>query len=427
MKRASFGKAAAARGRAAQLATTTEAARVRRGSAADADPAVLANLASDPSVTVRAALALNRAAPPAVNASLAKDPDGRVRALLAKKLAELVPCLTAPEQAMLLQHTWNLLAHLVQDTLVRVRATIAEAVKDMPQAPRELVLRLARDTEIAVSEPVIRFSPLLTSADLLALLAGVPASAVSVARRARIDATVADAIIASANSAAIRTLIENQSAQIREATLDALVGRAACHTDWHAPLVHRPELSPRSACGLSEIVATHLLEVLAARADLPSALGAELRLRLADRLAAERANAEPPGDLTRDRAMAEARTLAAGGGLSEEALILGAAQGEARFAAALLALASGQPASAVDRAASLRSAKGIVSLLWRAGYTMRAAPALQMLLARLPPEAILHARRGGGFPLTVEEMLWQIGFLNQKGKAPRNARRRASQ
>ena len=81
----------------------------------------------------------------------------------------------------------------------------------------------------------------------------------------------------------------------------------------------------------------------------------------------------------------------------------------------------------MDRAASLRSAKGIVSLLWRAGYTMRAAPALQMLLARLPPEAILHARRGGGFPLTVEEMLWQIGFLNQKGKAPRNARRRASQ
>jgi len=75
----------------------------------------------------------------------------------------------------------------------------------------------------------------------------------------------------------------------------------------------------------------------------------------------------------------------------------------------------------VDRAASLRSAKGLVSLLWKAGYTMRAAPVLQMLLARLSPEAVLEARPGGGFPLTVEEMLWQIGFLSQKGKCPGDA------
>ncbi len=420
MKRASAGKTA----RAAQPAPptpTAEAARVRQGSGVATDPAVLGNLAADPSATVRAALALNPGAPPQANARLAQDPDERVRALLAHKLATLVPCLAAPGQAVLLQSTWDLLATLVEDTAVRVRATIAEVLKDMPQAPAELILRLARDTEITVSEPIIRFSPLLTSADLLALLAEVPASAAAVARRARIDATVSDAIVANADSAAIRTLIENQSAQIREATLDALIARAAGHTDWHAPLVRRPELPPRSACALAEIVATHLLEVLAARADLPSALAGELRVRLAARLAAERAATEPPGDLTMDAAMANARALAAAGGLSEQALILAATQGEARFASALLAVASGQPASVVDRAASLRSAKGLVSLLWKAGYTMRAAPVLQMLLARLSPEAVLEARPGGGFPLTVEEMLWQIGFLSQKGKCPGDA------
>jgi hypothetical protein len=119
--------------------------------------------------------------------------------------------------------------------------------------------------------------------------------------------------------------------------------------------------------------------------------------------------------------MGNAQALAAAGGLSEQALIFAATQGEARFASALLAVASGQPASAVDRAASLRSGKGLVSLLWKAGYTMRAAPVLQMLLARLPPEAVLEARPGGGFPLTVEEMLWQIGFLNQKDKSPKQS------
>jgi len=147
MKRASAGKTA----RAAQPAPptpTAEAARVRQGSGVATDPAVLGNLAADPSATVRAALALNPGAPPQANARLAQDPDERVRALLAHKLATLVPCLAAPGQAVLLQSTWDLLATLVEDTAVRVRATIAEVLKDMPQAPAEslkMYLRLSTE------------------------------------------------------------------------------------------------------------------------------------------------------------------------------------------------------------------------------------------------------------------------------------------
>ena len=40
----------------------------------------------------------------------------------------------------------------------------------MPDAPRDLILRLARDAAMEVAEPVIRFSPLLTEDDLLALI-----------------------------------------------------------------------------------------------------------------------------------------------------------------------------------------------------------------------------------------------------------------
>ena len=70
-----------------------------------------------------------------------------------------------------------MLAELVEDEAVRVRAAIADVVKDMPQAPRELILRLAHDSAVPVSEPVIRLSPLLTTEDLLALLARRPARA----------------------------------------------------------------------------------------------------------------------------------------------------------------------------------------------------------------------------------------------------------
>ena len=128
---------------------------------------------------------LNPAAPPAVLGVLVHDADERVRALLARKLAALAPCLTETEQLRLSQQVIEALRCLVGDTAVRVRAAIAAVLKDMPNAPRELVLRLARDTQIEVSEPVIRLSPLLVEADLLSLLAAssAPLVALAVARR----------------------------------------------------------------------------------------------------------------------------------------------------------------------------------------------------------------------------------------------------
>ena len=69
----------------------------------------------------------------------------------------------------------------------------------------------------------------------------------------------------------------------------------------------------------------------------------------------------------------------------------------------------------MDRASSLRSAKGLVSLVWKAGFTMRVAVALQILLARLAPDTVLTAGPGGSFPLAVEEMRWQLEFLSRMG------------
>jgi diguanylate cyclase (GGDEF)-like protein len=395
-----------------------EAARVRLGASATTEPGVLHRLAADPSVTVRAALALNPAAPPLANEALAVDPDERVRILLARKLAVLAPSLSAADQAKLRHAAWETLAGLVADEAVRVRATIADAVKELPTAPRELILRLANDAAMSVSEPVIRLSPLLTSDDLLALLANAPSAgtALAVARRSRLDEAVSDAIAASAGDAAIRALLANPSAQIREATLDALVARSVEHIDWHEPLVRRPSLPARGARLLSEIVATHLLEVLAARADLAPALAEDLRRRLAERLRSDAEEQPNQAEPTTEQAVARARALAGRGKLAEEAVLDAARRGEARYAAALLAAAAGISVSVVDRAAALRSAKGLVSLVWKAGFTMRSAVALQSLLGGLAPDAILSDGQGGGFPLGVEEMRWQLEFLSRTGR-----------
>ncbi|MBU6499888.1 MAG: DUF2336 domain-containing protein, partial [Rhodospirillales bacterium] len=309
-----------------------------------------------------------------------------------------------------------MLVAMVEDEAERVRVAIADVVKDMPDAPHALILRLARDSAVLVCEPVIRLSPLLTAEDLMGLIASPasPVTATAVARRPGLSEALSDAIAATADTAAIGALLANASAAIREATLDALIARAGDTTEWHAALVRRPQLSVRAARALSEMVAAQLLDELASRADLAAGVAEELRRRLHDRLGRDKVSAQIEPNI--EEAMAAARALFAEDRLDEAAMLTAVGRGEARLATALLAVAAGVPASVVDRAATLRSAKGLVSLVWKAGLSMRAAPALQILLARLAPEAVLRATSGGGYPLAVEEMRWQIDFLTRMGR-----------
>jgi uncharacterized protein (DUF2336 family) len=395
-----------------------EERRVRLGANPNSPPAILEQLAVDTAVMVRAALALNPAAPPAANRVLARDTDERVRALLARKLAALAPGLTAGEHSRLQHETYETLIALVEDEAIRVRAAITDVLKQMPDAPRSLILRLARDIAVEVNEPVIRFSPMLTTADLLALVSKPPAptTLVAVARRPDLNAHVADAIADGEHHEAIRALLANPSAQIREATLDALIARAADHAEWHEPLVQRPSLPPRGAKLLSQIVATHLLEVLASRADLEPKLLEELGQRLAQRLQ-ERAPAPVTrADLTTEQALAEAHRLLQRGKLSESVMFDAIQRNELRLLSALLATAAGVPITVVDRAVSLRSAKGLVSLAWKAGFSIEIARSLQTVLAHLLPSAVLSAGADGGYPLSPDEMRWQVDFLRRVGR-----------
>ncbi len=383
---------------------TDEKSRVRLAAAADTEAAMLLRLAADPLVTVRAAVALNPAAPTEVNQKIANDSDPVVRSLLAHRLASLLP----PEAMA----TLNI---LVRDEAMRVRRAIADAVKDMAHAPRALILRLAQDSVAQVCDPVIRLSPLLTEDDLVALVhtPPAPATSIAVAKRKRIGEAVTDAIAGSDDVAAITAMLENPSAAIREATLNTLIARAAPHTAWHAPLVRRPTLSAAAAEALSEFVAEQLVEELANRADLDGATAAELRLRLRRRLDTPHP-APPTADMDSEAAMGLANILFANGTLTESLALKAAQRGDAIALTAMLAVAANVRVSVVDRAGSLRSAKGIVSLVWKAGFTMTAAIAAQGLLAGIKPAEILVAAPHGGFPLAEDEMRWQIEFLGRR-------------
>ncbi len=236
------------------------------------------------------------------------------------------------------------------------------------------------------------------------------------ARRPDLTEPLSAAIAAGEDTAAIRELLANDSAQIRESTLDALIARAADNVEWHEPLVRRPVLPPRSARTLAEVVTTHLLECMVSRADLdPETVGA-LRDRLAARLSAGSARATISDDLSTTEALREADRRARESRLDEPALLDALRAGRPRLATAMLAVAAVVPISVVDRSASLRSAKALVSLVWSAGFSMTAAVALQAALGSLPPSATLAAGPDGGYPLTIEEMRWQLDFLRRIGR-----------
>ena len=388
-----------------------EGARVRQAARTTTSPAILDILARDAASTVRAAVALNPTFAATADTHLVQAPDERVRALLATQMARLLPSLSTHDQAAAQAHVHAMLRCLAKDTAVRVREAIAVALTKLTEAPHDVILGLAHDPSIAVSDPILRFSPLLTDADLVGLLATPPhnRTALAVASRFCLSAEITDIIAQHADSAAVTVLLSNRSATIQEATLDALISRAAEHPEWHGPLVHRPALPGRSIRALSLIVARHMLEILINRADIPIDLAIELRGHVAQSLV-------QPKLLTEAEILERVRRLNTEGLLNEAALLEAASSGDARQAAAILAVASGVTLQLLDRAVALRSAKALVSLVHRAGFSMDAGMVVQNLLGRLTPGERLCPSSDGSFPLSVAEMVWQIDLLSQPAR-----------
>ena len=406
-----------------------EAARVRQAANPATAGAILATLASDPAVTVRAAVAMNCAAPHPADVTLSQDRDERVRIFVAERLARLLPGLSSAGQQDLHNHVMAVLATLVQDAATRVRAAIAEAVKSVADAPRDLVLRLAHDQAVLVSDPIIRLSPVLTDADLLALLATPPnpTTPASIANRPGLSSTLADAVLACADTRAIRALLANGSATLRDATLDAIVAHAG-----NRHITARPEavssLSPATAAALDVIVRSGFLHNLLHRAALAPAVAAALQDRVEAMTAPQylapqsvtpqslthqyfqAASRSPTSDLELLRAT---RQLHTAGALTEAAVTDAARRGDIRRVAVQLAVASGLPIAAVDRAAALHNTKALVSIVWLADMTMRLAGLVQMVLGQCPPAQVMAPGSRGSFPMTEEEMRWHLDVLRR--------------
>ncbi|MCE3232241.1 MAG: hypothetical protein K0R98_498 [Rickettsiaceae bacterium] len=104
---------------------------------------------------------------------------------------------------------------LVKDTEVKIRQTLAEAIKDQPDIPKEVILSLANDVH-EVSLPVLQFSDVLTDADLIEIVttSGDVEKQKSISKRDGVSESLSDALIETNNDEVVGTLLENEGAQV---------------------------------------------------------------------------------------------------------------------------------------------------------------------------------------------------------------------
>lgn len=381
-----------------------EDVQVRRRLAArrDIKPEILYFLAEDPAPEVRQVIAGNAATPHQADLLLAGDADVEVRSSLAMKVALLAPDLSEDERDKVRKAAFDAMMMLARDEVVRVRQVLSETLKDMTDAPPAVIRKLARDAELAVSAPILEFSPVLTDDDLLAIIESeVPAGGLSaIARRAGLSAGPAHAIVELNDIEAVAALLGNGSAQIREETLDLVLEKAPDIEPWHEPLVRRTTLPAPAVQRVARFVAANMLDVLSARADLDAETVAVVREEVERRLAEDGGGPE-----------ARAQALFDEGALNDETIQEALNRNDRVFTKAALALLTGLSVSVIDKAVSTNSVKGTVAVAWKAGLSPRTASELQLKLSHVPSADVLYPKGGEHYPLSEDDMTWQLDFL----------------
>ena len=272
-----------------------------------------------------------------------------------------------------------------------------------------MIRTLASDDDLEIANPVLEFSPLLTDGDLLEIIGDGCASGKlrAISRRHGLGPEVADAIVATDDEAAITDLLSNRGAQVREDTLEQLVEQAAGVAAWHRPLVERPRLTSGAAVKLAAFVADSLVRRLQERSDL-------------DRDTARRVGHALRGQLVEPEALAGAAAgeRPFGGVPGEKALEQAMRSFDMPTLREGLALRGNLDEAVVRKILESSSAKGVTALVWKAGLGMPFAVQLQLRVARIPPRKALRSRDGIDFPLTPEDMDWQIAFFESLDDGP---------
>jgi len=143
---------------------------------------------------------------------LVSHPDRDVRAVLAQKMCREIKTLELSdhEREVVKQILW----FIARDTAAMVRRALAVTLKNSPNLPREIALKLIRDVD-SIAVPILANSPVLGDEDLIEVLKSkAAAKMMAVSKRAYVGGDLVKAIIRYGDSRVVASVAANDGADI---------------------------------------------------------------------------------------------------------------------------------------------------------------------------------------------------------------------
>ncbi len=363
----------------------------------------------DDDVKVKKALAMNVSTPVQASPILAGDSNEDVRFALAERLVKLLPELNHERQSQLYAFAVQALGTLALDEVLKIRKALSSTLQDYGEAPPDVVGALARDIEREVSEPILKFCTAVSDEVLLEILKEHPATwaVQAIAGRKKISKIISRAVIDTKDRPGGAVLIGNEGAEIDTKTLDIIIERAREYPEWQTHLAARATLPPKMAKTLAGFADRSVQKLLMERTDFDPKIKDELAETFKRRL-----DFAGEGDkLAHVTPEERVKKLAKEKRLNEETVADALAMRDRDFVCAAMAHLAQTDVKTVEKIFDLKTGKPIVALTWRAKLSMRFALRLQKEIGHVQPKDLVYPRDGTDYPLTHDEMVWQLDFL----------------
>lgn len=170
--------------------------------------------------------------------------ESSVRRALVKRLADVI-CIPASQLTPQERHmAGDVLVELLRDADKAMRISVAKRLVMLNEAPRTILLILARD-DIEVAKYILEESKSLTDSDLIFIAKTVTtAHRKTMAMRRKVSDAVVDALAEFLEEDVVETLLKNKGASFSEKTIQRILTVSRNHIAYVPLLVKRVETRP---------------------------------------------------------------------------------------------------------------------------------------------------------------------------------------
>lgn len=165
------------------------------------------------------------------------QPEYDVRRQLAKRLSDVI-CIPASHLTPQERHmAGDVLVELLRDADVELRESVAKRLVRLNEAPRTILVILAKD-DIQVARHVLEESKSLSDSDLIQICRKVSGEHRKViAKRRKVSDAVADAIVEFLEEDVVETLLKNKGSSFSETALQRILTVSRSHQPYVELLV----------------------------------------------------------------------------------------------------------------------------------------------------------------------------------------------